>query len=108
GRGLFFSKLFADFQIQNGVARTRNMLLQSSALEMAGRGAIDLAHQSLNMELQVYPLQSFDLLLGRFPILGPALFGKSGKVLEWHYQVDGPWGHPVVRQVHAPATAGKD
>ncbi|EGQ61756.1 hypothetical protein GGI1_08723, partial [Acidithiobacillus sp. GGI-221] len=70
GRGLFFSKLFADFQIQNGVARTRNMLLQSSALEMAGRGAIDLAHQSLNMELQVYPLQSFDLLLGRFSHTG--------------------------------------
>ncbi|MCK9189702.1 YhdP family protein [Acidithiobacillus sp.] len=104
GGGLFFSKLFADFQVQDGVAHTRNLLLESSALEMKGVGAVDLAHQTVRMGLQVYPLQSFDLLLGHFPILGPAIFGKSGKVLEWRYQVDGPWAHPAVRPVHAPAT----
>jgi uncharacterized protein YhdP len=106
GGGLFFSKLFADFQVQDGVAHTRNLLLESSALEMKGIGAVDLTHRTVSMGLQVYPLQSFDLLLGHFPILGPAIFGKSGKVLEWRYQVDGPWGHPVVRPVRAPAKAG--
>jgi uncharacterized protein YhdP len=106
GSGLFFSKLFADFQVQDGVAHTRNLRLESSALEMKGVGAVDLTHRTMSMGLQVYPLQSFDLLLGHFPILGPALFGKSGKVLEWRYQVDGPWKHPVVRQVHAPAKTG--
>ena len=106
GGGLFFSKLFADFQVQDGVAYTRNLLLESSALEMKGIGAVDLTHRTVSMGLQVYPLQSFDLLLGHFPILGPAIFGKSGKVLEWRYQVDGPWERPVVRPVHAPAKAG--
>ena len=103
---MFFSKLFADFQVQDGVAHTRNLFLESSALEMKGIGAVDLTHRTVSMGLQVYPLQSFDLLLGHFPILGPAIFGKSGKVLEWRYQVDGPWAHPVVRPVHAPAKAG--
>ncbi|MHB1494937.1 MAG: hypothetical protein ACYCUY_05785, partial [Acidithiobacillus sp.] len=74
--------------------------------EMKGIGAVDLTHRTVSMGLQVYPLQSFDLLLGHFPILGPAIFGKSGKVLEWRYQVDGPWERPVVRPVHAPAKAG--
>ena len=107
GSGLFFSKLSADVQFRDGLAHTRDLLLQSSALEMRGSGDANLVDRTLNMALRVYPLQSMDLLLGHFPVLGRVFFGKSGKVLELNYRVEGSWKHPMVRQVSLPAGTGE-
>ncbi len=105
GNGLFFSRLSGDFALDEGVAKSRNVVLQSSAVEAKAEGSVDLQRHDLNLALQVYPLQSVDLLIGHFPLLGPALFGRSGKVVEWEYRVQGPWDHPVVRSVHAKETS---
>ncbi|MHB1203339.1 MAG: YhdP family phospholipid transporter [Acidithiobacillus sp.] len=101
GNGLFFSRLSGDFVLDDGVATSRNVVLQSSAVEAKAEGSVDLQRHDLDLALQVYPLQSVDLLIGHFPLFGPALFGHSGKVVEWNYRVHGPWDHPVVRSVHA-------
>lgn len=108
GDGLFFSKLSAHFDLAQGLARTSDLSLKSSALAMSGQGAFNLSQRSMDLNLQVYPLQSFDWLLGHFPLLGPALFGDSGKVLEWHYHAGGSWAHPVLTQLHISAPAQKD
>ncbi|WP_414041668.1 YhdP family protein [Acidithiobacillus sp. M4-SHS-6] len=99
GEGLFFHDLSADFTLEHGVAHSKNIRLRSSALAMHGAGTLNMVHKKMNLYLQVYPLQSFDWLLGRLPLLGPALFGHSGKVLELNYQAEGTWAHPVVTRM---------
>jgi uncharacterized protein (TIGR02099 family) len=105
GNGLFFSRLSGDFALDDGVATSRNVVLQSSAVEAKAEGSVDLPRHDLDLALQVYPLQSVDLLIGHFPLFGPAIFGRSGKVVEWNYRVQGPWDHPVVRSVHTKETS---
>ncbi|MBN2678951.1 AsmA-like C-terminal domain-containing protein [Acidithiobacillus montserratensis] len=99
GEGLFFHELSADFTLAHGVARSKNIRLHSSALAMHGAGALDMVHKEMNLHLRVYPLQSFDWLLGRLPLVGPVLFGHSGKVLELNYRAEGSWAHPLVTRI---------
>ncbi len=107
GSGLFFNHLSANFNLKNGFARSSDIYLDASALAMHGSGSLDLLQHTMNLDLQVYPLQSFDLLLGHFPLLGPALFGRSGKVLELHYRAEGSWEHPLVTRISAAADKDK-
>ncbi|MBU2810690.1 DUF3971 domain-containing protein [Acidithiobacillus thiooxidans] len=107
GEGLFFHALSAKFVLGKGLARSQDIRLNSSALAMHGAGTLDMVDQQMNLNLQVYPLQSFDWLLGGFPLLGPALFGHSGKVLELNYLAQGSWEHPMVTRISSSSAKDK-
>ena len=107
GEGLFFHALSAKFVLGKGLARSQDIRLNSSALAMHGAGTLDMVDQQMNLNLQVYPLQSFDWLLGDFPLLGPALFGHSGKVLELNYLAQGSWEHPMVTRISSSSAKDK-
>jgi uncharacterized protein YhdP len=107
GEGLFFHELSASFVLGKGLARSQDIRLNSSALAMHGAGALDMVDQQMNLNLQVYPLQSFDWLLGHFPLLGPALLGNSGKVLKLDYRAQGSWEHPMVTRISSSSAKDK-
>lgn len=99
GKGLFFQHLGGQLVLDDGVARTDDLELKSSAVRVLAEGDIDLRSRLLDLQMHVHPLQTVDLLLGRFPILGPALFGKDGSVVDLHYQASGPWQNPTIAPI---------
>ncbi|MEK8090812.1 YhdP family protein [Thermithiobacillus plumbiphilus] len=99
GKGLFFEEIKGEFHMNQGLAQARRIELHSSAMHVRAQGEINLRDQLLDLDLQVEPLQTVDLLVGRFPVLGRALFGQEGAVVRLHYEATGPWNDPRISLV---------
>ena len=96
GDGLFFQHLRGDFGLDQGVARTQNLEMKSGAMRVLTEGSINLKERSMDLHLKVQPLQTLDVLIARFPLLGRALFGNDGAVLNLPYHVSGTWQEPKI------------
>jgi AsmA protein len=53
-----FQLFNGSFNINQGVAKTGDIKLQSSKLTAAGAGSVDIASEGLNMEFQITPVRS--------------------------------------------------
>ncbi len=63
-----FSSLTGSMLIKNGVAQTDNLLLTSSSFTTKGQGQFNLMNQTMNLTLQVSPLNTTKIK-GTLPIL---------------------------------------
>ena len=62
--GMPYDTIQSTFAINEGIARTDGILLNSPAMIMNGVGDINLGKKTLDMEVAVQPLETVDKVLG--------------------------------------------
>jgi len=98
-QGMYYDTIQGDFQIENGIARTESILLDSPSMKMNTVGNVNLENKTLDMEIAVRPLEMVDKVMGKIPILGKILMGSEGGVVTTYYKVTGTLDDPKVNQV---------
>lgn len=107
GKGLPYDELGGSFDLENGIAKTKDWKLASPVLRAAAVGQLDLPQRTVDANLAVQPLKLTDSVLsaiGNAPIIkqvgiGTLLFGKEKSVLIVTYRVKGPIADPEVTKV---------
>jgi hypothetical protein len=102
--GVPYDHLKALFQLEGGIAETKDLRFTSSTMKVGGVGKIDLNRMEVDMLLGVQPLRTVDkiinfLQLSKIPILGHLLFGKEQSLLVVSFQAKGPLHDPTVDPV---------
>jgi uncharacterized protein involved in outer membrane biogenesis len=95
-QGLPYQRLTADFAIDRGVARTENLLFESRAFHASAVGQIDLAEETIEMDVAVKPFQNVDKLLRMIPLAGWLLGGREKSLVAAFYHVSGSLADPQV------------
>lgn len=106
-KGLQINKIEGSFSIKNGDAVTNDLFMQGAAARIDIAGRIGLADQDYDQVMAVTPEVSSSL-----PLVGAAVGGPAGagvgtailflhklfnpKILNYKYQVTGPWRDPKV------------
>jgi uncharacterized protein YhdP len=111
GKGLPYDELSATFDLENGIARTKDGTLRGPVLRAATVGQIDLPQRAVDVQLAVHPLQLTDTILtavGDAPIIKQVgietlLFGRDRAVMVVTYRVHGPIADPEVTRVSPKA-----
>jgi uncharacterized protein YhdP len=91
-----YRRLTGDITIEQGVARTENLLLETPAFDLSAVGQVDLSNQLIEMDVAVKPLQTADKLITTIPLVGWVLGGKDGALIAAFYRVTGPLDEPKV------------
>jgi len=98
-RGMPYRRLTGDIAIDRGMARTENLLLESRAFNLSAHGQVDLANETIDMNVAVKPFQTVDRAVTKIPVVGWLLSGKDGAVIAAFYRVSGPLSDPTVRSL---------
>jgi uncharacterized protein YhdP len=98
-RGMPYQQITGDFKIEQGRARTENLVLRSQAVRMTAVGSVDLVGKTVKMTAAVQPFQNLDLIVSRIPVAGWLLAGKEQSVLVAYFLVSGPLSDPQVSMV---------
>ncbi|MDQ6989765.1 MAG: AsmA-like C-terminal domain-containing protein [Mariprofundaceae bacterium] len=105
GEGLLYDSMQLEAEFLRGKLHINQLLLQSSALDAAGRGEIDLASGAIDILLVVRPWQNIEAILGAIPLLGTILTGKDKSLLRKVYRIHGPASDAQVDELE-PKDAG--
>ena len=92
--GMPYDTLQSAFTIDQGIARTEGIMLNSPAIKMDGVGDINLGQETLDMEVAVQPLETIDKVVGIIPLVGHILKDEKGAVLVTYYKVTGTLENP--------------
>jgi uncharacterized protein YhdP len=101
GSGIPYQRLTSDITIEQGVARTENVLLESRAFLLSAHGHVNLVNETLEMDMAVKPLHIADRVVTSIPMVGWLLGGKDGALIAAFYRVTGPLSDPKVRSLPA-------
>ncbi len=124
-KGFPFSRIYGDYDIDNGIAHTKGLHIESSIADIDLKGTVNLVDGTMDQTAEVAPDY-----FGSLPVIGAIvgglgvgavifaltkLFGGSlSKAFGMTYTIRGPITNPVVKKVGAkspqpapvPATAG--
>jgi len=92
--GMPYDTIQSTFAIDEGIARTEGIVLNSPAMKMDGVGDINLGKETLDMEVAVQPLEAVDKVIGIIPLVGHVLKDEKGAVLVTYYKVTGTFENP--------------
>lgn len=98
-KGLHYDKIDGSIKIEQGIARTEGIVLDSASMKMHGVGELDIANRVVDMEIAVQPLETVDKVLGKIPIVGTVLMGKEGAFIVTYYKLQGPLNDPQLDQI---------
>ncbi len=99
GKGLYFEGIQGAFKIENGSILTEDLIMQSSTINVAGTGSLDLKTGAVKAEMAVQPFGTLDAIADHLPLLGYILTGKDGTLLIYYFHVDGHIKEPSVSYV---------
>ena len=100
-QGLPYQRLTADITIEQGVARTENLLFESRAFNLSAVGEVNLVEKTIEMDLAVRPFQNVDRFLSKIPLAGWLLGGKEKSAVATFHRVTGPLKDPQVTSLPA-------
>jgi uncharacterized protein YhdP len=94
--GLTFSSLTGDFAFERGLAVTKNLSLNSSAVQIDAQGEIDLAQRTVDLKVGLIPLYGITSSVAKVPLAGK-LFARGANLLTTvSFHVYGPYHDPTV------------
>lgn len=108
-KGFPFSRIHGNYNIRNGVAKTRGMVIDSSVAHIKLAGSINLVDQTMDQEAAINPNYTGSLpvvaaILGGLGV-GAAIFAVTkifgspiAQATELHYTIRGPISKPVVKK----------
>lgn len=111
GKGLPYNEISATFDLEDGIARTEDLSLNSSVLKAAAAGQVDLRQTSIDGHMVVQPLQLTDKVIkavSSAPIIkltgiGTLFFGSKKSIMVASYRIQGPITDPTVEKMKTPA-----
>jgi|GEM_PF-3019689 len=92
--GMPYDTIQSTFAIDEGIARTEGIVLNSPSMKMDGVGDINLGKETLDMEVAVQPLETVDKVVGNIPLIGTVLKDEKGAVVVTYYKVTGTFENP--------------
>lgn len=90
GPGMLYKRLQMEATVQGESADIRRLAMRASALDMAGKGNLNLADGLIDLYVAVRPLQNLDKLLNMIPLLRDLILGPARSVFRKVYRVHGP------------------
>ncbi|MBN1571720.1 MAG: AsmA-like C-terminal domain-containing protein [Deltaproteobacteria bacterium] len=94
--GVPFEKITADFVIEDGVATTKNLFMDSRVIKVTGVGSVDMVKEEIDMVLGFQMLETIDLIVNKIPVVGYVLTGDSGNLFTTYFKVTGSFEDPQV------------
>ncbi len=93
-KGLPYAKAGLTLKGKDGLFRTDNFLIDSSAMVIAGEGTINLSDKTMDGKLVVSPMVALDRTVDKIPILRSIFKRKEGGFLYVALDVKGPLHDP--------------
>ncbi len=90
GPGLMYERLQMEGILSNEHFNIYNLAMRATALDMAGRGSINLANNNIDLLMIVHPLQNLDAILNKIPLLRDLLGDSSHSLFSRVYRMKGP------------------
>ena len=115
--GLAFDSVRGDFEVRDGDAFTKNLLLTGTAVDIGVAGRTGLASQDYDQTVIVSGNPGGPLAvagaLAAGPVVGAGVLvlsqlfkGQLKGLTRAYYRVTGPWAAPVVERISAPEPSG--
>ncbi len=98
GPGLLYDRLQMEGLLNNQHFEIYNLAMRATALDMAGRGALNLQKNTIDLLMIVHPLQNLDAMLNRIPLLRDILGGKSHSLMSKVYHMQGSLEDAVIEE----------
>ena len=96
-KGLPYSKAGLTLKGENGIFKTDDFLIDSSAMLIAGEGTINLPESTIDGKLVVSPMVALDSAVDKIPILRSIFKRKEGGFGYVALDVSGPLRDPELR-----------
>lgn len=106
-KGFYFNSIKGNLDIEDGVLKTDNLVMQSPIFNMAGNGYLDLNNDKIDLNLVISPLGTIDLLINKIPVVGYVLTGKEKSIITFYLNVQGSRSKPEIKYIpfqHWPAS----
>ncbi len=106
-KGFNFNSIKGNLDIEGGVLKTDNLVMQSPIFNMAGNGYLDLNNEKIDLNLVISPLGTIDLLINKIPVVGYVLTGKEKSIITFYLKVQGSQSKPEIKYIpfqHWPAS----
>jgi len=97
--GVPFDLIRIDASIKNGVVSSDKMVLESKALNAAGKGSLDLNKKYIDLGVAIQPLGTIDSILGKLPLIGYIIGGKNKRITLYYFKIKGPLRDVEVKKV---------
>jgi hypothetical protein len=94
--GLAFSSLTGDFALGKGLAVTKNLSLNSSAVQIDTRGEVNLAQRTVDLKTGLVPLYGITSSVAKVPLAGKLLARGADMLTTLPFRVSGPYDDPTV------------
>lgn len=94
--GYAFDFQTATIDIQDGVMKSQDIILEGPVLRMTAAGEYDMGNDQLNLITAVSPFGSYSDLLKKIPVFGLLLDGDNDAILTALFEVKGPMDEPEV------------
>jgi uncharacterized protein YhdP len=92
-----FSNIHGNFQIEDGIAHTEDLRMESGLANLLFMGDIDLGDSRLDLRVSATPLGSVGSLMGKMPVAGKVLEKSKETVLSMDFTARGPISDPEVK-----------
>lgn len=108
--GLNFDSITGNFVLNNGIAKTNNLVLEGSVASIAITGAINIISQTYNLTIVVTPHLTSSLpviaTIAGGPVAGAATWAAGklfnpllNKITNDQYTVTGSWDNPLIKPI---------
>jgi hypothetical protein len=103
-----YQSLEAVLEFHDGRIRTDAFSMEGPELGVLASGSVELMSEDKQMDGKValFLFPKLDNVLGKIPILNLILLGTDSNLVAAYFHVTGPWGHPEVKPILLPGSAG--
>lgn len=99
--GMPYNEIKGSFAISDGVIATKDLFINSDAINISVIGKADMVKEDLDFTIGVQPLQTVDKVVNRIPVVGWLLTGKDKDFLTAYFEAKGKWSDPMVTAIPA-------
>jgi hypothetical protein len=96
GQGIPFSRMEADFVLDNGTVELNNARAYGEAIGINASGEVDYRDNTLNMSGTIVPAYLLNSLLSNIPLVGALLGGKGQGIFAANFRITGSANNPGI------------
>jgi hypothetical protein len=95
--GLFYRRLSASFEGENGVFRTRDFLIHSPSMLITGQGLLDVGEKEMDGRMTVSPFVTMDRIIEALPLVRNIFHERGNGIIFFVYDIKGPARDPEIK-----------
>jgi uncharacterized protein YhdP len=97
--GMPYNSITANFEIKDGIASTKDFLINSDSMRITAVGETDIKDKHIDMIVGVQPFQTIDKLVSNIPLAGRILTGDKKALIVFYYTVKETLDNPEVTAI---------